>query len=62
MQKHECKRAQLKGTSRVNLAKRHMENAKDEAAPTRWEKAATRITFDYSRQPEELPVEDDHLQ
>ena len=33
MQKHECKRAQLKGTSRVNLAKQHTENAKDEAAP-----------------------------
>ena len=62
MQKHECKRAQLKGTSRINLAKPHIENAKAEAAPTRWEKAATWITFDYSRQLEELLVEDDHLQ
>lgn len=61
MQKHECTRAQIKGTSRVNLAKRHMDNAKDEAVPMRWEKAATWTTFDYSIQLEELPVEDDHI-
>lgn len=35
MQKHECKRAQLTGTARASLAKRHMEDVKDEAGRDR---------------------------
>lgn len=45
MQRHECERAQMKGTWGASLAKRHTDNAKDGAAPRRWEEAAACATF-----------------